>query len=249
MIEQLDLSRCKHFFTEYIQLEEQFWKERIEEEKISFNSFQRSFETFDTRMQQLLKVETPYYNIFHILNIRHYEEKVHTPFLCHLLNPAESHHQGSLFLDSFFESVLNLPFKYSQLTGFDIVEEKATVDGRIDIFIRFELGSRTVAFVIENKINAGDQKEQLKRYHSHLLNDLKLAPEDCWLVYLTLSGKAPTKESIDTAQANFMRRQGKLIERGYRSHIVPWLDSCYPQIHSPRVQQLLFQYTQTVENL
>jgi hypothetical protein len=45
------------------------------------------------------------YNLFHILKIRHYESRVHTPFLVNLLSPKGSHAQGDLFYRVFLEQV------------------------------------------------------------------------------------------------------------------------------------------------
>ena len=42
-----------------------------------------------------------YFNIFEVLNLAHYEEKLHTPFITELLNPQGSHGLKDSFLRAF----------------------------------------------------------------------------------------------------------------------------------------------------
>ncbi|MEQ9099974.1 MAG: PD-(D/E)XK nuclease family protein [Imperialibacter sp.] len=249
MTEQLDLNRCKRFFTEYIQLEEQFWQERIEEEINQFKLLQVSYTPLDVELQGLLKKETPFFNVFHILNIGHYETRLHTPFLCHLLNPEESHQQGSLFLDSFMTQILFLPYNYGKMEGFEIYEELSTDYGRIDIFIEFKVDGSYYCVLLENKIYAGDQPQQVDRYFKYITEELEVSEQCFKLLYLTRTGNPPTDGSINSVLAAKLRGTGQLVLKGYHQHIIPWLEGCFPAILSPTVRQTMFQYIKVLEGL
>ncbi|MGB3780349.1 MAG: PD-(D/E)XK nuclease family protein [Tunicatimonas sp.] len=164
-------------------------------------------------------------------------------YLGHLLNPGASHEQGALFLDSFFRNVLNLPFSHDTVSYYKIREELATASlGRLDIFMSFIYDGRPKAIVIENKIYAADQEQQLTRYHRYLTSVLNLSPEDYWLFYLTPQGTSPSTNAIDPESAKQLQQDQCLFNISYRQHITNWLNDCYPRVSSPRVQHALYQY-------
>jgi len=244
-----DIADFTRLFTNYNVLESRYWKQRVVGEQQEFEDFKERFVVFDTRMQALLKKETPFYNIFDILNVRHRETKLHTPFLIHLLNPKASHEQDSLFLNTFLTEVLHLPFTYEELSQFEIHEELSTLEGRLDIIMTFKLKGVKKSIVIENKIYAGDQDKQLDRYYNYLRHDLKLADSDLWLVYLTPRATPPSSKSIKPADAQKLSQNKRLLLIGYHQHIIPWLAESWQHIASVRVQQTVFQYIKTLENL
>ena len=132
------------------------------------------------------------------MNLESSEVQTHSAFLAEFLNPHGSHGQGDIYLRLFVEQF--------QLSSFDtksaIVEvEKytgainadSTKGGRIDILLTDGKGNH---IIIENKIYAKDQENQLIRYH----NFDKQAP----LFYLNLYGTEPTdwstKGELDKTQ-------------------------------------------------
>ena len=93
------------------------------------------------------------FNLFTVLRSSSDEVRLHSRFISEILNPSGSHGFGSVFLEEFL-STLNI---HSKIT------ETVTVHSEyknIDILIRCGKS----AIVIENKIHAGDQPQQLKRY-------------------------------------------------------------------------------------
>lgn len=149
-----DIVHFETLFSNYNTLESRFWKQRISEDQQQFNTFKEQFAPFDERMQKLLQKETPYYNIFEILNVKHRETKLHTPFLVHLLNPKASHEQQALFLNIFLKDVLELTITYGASSYFEVHEELSTEQGRLDIIMTFLYNGTKKAIVIENKIYA-----------------------------------------------------------------------------------------------
>jgi hypothetical protein len=109
--------------------------------------------------EKLQKETGEKFNIFSILNMERLEVRTHSTFIYELLNPKGSHYQEIGYLKLFIEMVL-------QINDFDF--ENVIVDrerdtrkfGRIDLVIE----NSEKLLIIEMKIDAGDQKNQLKRY-------------------------------------------------------------------------------------
>lgn len=137
------------------------------------------------------------------------QETIHSKFLAELLNPDGSHGLGSAFLEAFYEQI-----ELNELTpkNSSIKTEFTCPEGKMDIVISNE--NDTV--VIENKIYALDQSDQLKRY-SEWLNKQEKANKK--LIYLTLDGhEASNAKGIDYQQIS------------YRNDILQWLDKCIAEI-------------------
>ena len=137
------------------------------------------------------------------------QETIHSKFLAELLNPHGSHGLGPAFLKAFYKQVgLNeLTTKNSS-----IKTEVECPEGKMDIVISNEKD----IVVIENKIYAVDQSDQLKRY-SEWLNKQKEANKK--LIYLTLDGhEASNAKDIDYQRIS------------YRNDILKWLDKCIAEI-------------------
>jgi len=128
---------------------------------------------------QKLKGET--FNIFSILKMERLEVETHSALIYEMLNPNGAHAQGNKYLDLFIKQVL-VEINDFDLTHVQVGREEMTYDGRrIDLTIKNE----KYFIVIEMKIDAGDQLQQLFDYKIHA--DFKgLATK---LYYLTLDGK------------------------------------------------------------
>ena len=127
-------------------------------------------------------------NLFSVLGIET-KELIHSRFIAFLLAPGGILHSGNgetsslnirhnfetkflkIFLEQFYETKrlyktlkeykLNIePKDLTKAQVFIEYEDTDVLEGRIDIFIK--IGSYWIA--IENKIYAGDQEKQLKRY-------------------------------------------------------------------------------------
>lgn len=137
------------------------------------------------------------------------QETIHSKFLAELLNPHGSHGLGSAFLEAFYEQV-----GLNELTpkNSSIKTEFKCPEGEMDIVI----SNKNDIVVIENKIYAVDQSDQLKRY-SEWLNKQEKANKK--LIYLTLDGhEASNAKDIDYQRIS------------YRNDILKWLDKCIAEI-------------------
>ena len=101
--------------------------------------------------------------------------------------------------------------------------------GRIDILLT---DKKNNAIIIENKIDASDQKNQLLRYYNYAI-DKKLSYD---LIYLTKEGNKASDYSTGKEKFDY-----KCIS--YRNDIIPWLESC-EQIATryPLIRETIHQY-------
>lgn len=249
-MQQINLSKVTQLFSEFRTLEDEHFSERINNLRNQVSEFQKSLNPFWKEAQLIKQSEAPYYNIFGVLNIRQYETKVHTPFLCNLLNPLASHEQGALFLDSFLKNVLKLPHKFSEITNFNIHEELSVAElGRMDLIITYTFNSIRKAIVIENKIWAADQDQQLKRYYDYLNKGLRLSESDFKLVYLTPNGTTPSETSMSKEDFIRLSETGVIQLLSYKTDIMDWLIASIPSISSKKIKYSIIQYIQTLTTL
>lgn len=194
------------------------------------------FNGFRSRMQALQaqhKLYTPKYNLFEILRIAHRETITHTPFLFNLLNPSGSHAQGHLFVYSLLQKIYHVPINPLLSTVDEVIENKATTGlGYIDIFLRGKLNAEPFALIIENKIYAGDQPQQLERYYEYVSKVLGYTDSQIRMLYLTINGTRPSiPHSI--SQSKFNRLSGNAVLQlwSYNKDVRCWLESCLAEIH------------------
>ena len=143
------------------------------------------------------------FNVFSALNMCSDEVRLHSRLLAILLNPKANHGLENEFLKSFL-TALGLPEDYityckEQIVERTIGEVTETTGGRIDIILE----DRGHAVIIENKIYAGDQPNQLLRYHNY---GVKTFGENNFkLVYLTLYGNKSSPDSLGGENFEFIK--------------------------------------------
>lgn len=181
----------------------------------------------------LSKASGEHFNIFNILHIAHYEVRTHSPILAELLNPKGTHGQGAVFLSHFCQQLgignFDANSGYVQVE-YTIGRRTDEEGGRIDIMIS-DKNDRQI--IIENKIYAGEQWNQLQRYKTY-------AP-DAQHIFLTLNGERPHDQ---TAAAHNL----KCVS--YRSDIVQWLYECRKEAaEAPSVRETITQYIHLIQKL
>ncbi len=189
------------------------------------------------------------YNVFNVLGVDNMELS-HSAFLAALLDPDGSHGMQDVFLKAFIDTIAHggtkpeLDTAHAKVyTEYNIGNITETTGGRIDILItdRSDTGSGKAgghAIIIENKIWAADQPNQLVRYHN-------FAPKTA-LLYLTLNGDEPSEQSRDTLNA----QDGGYQCISYRSDIIGWLHQCAQlAFDKPRVRETINQYINLLQQL
>jgi len=170
------------------------------------------------QVQRIKNGET--FNVFSILGLQSYEVRTHSAFLGELLSPKGSHGCDDKLLSAFIKSIVALSdFKFNTKQAEVILEacigttnKDMTEGGRIDLLIK----SGKKAIVIENKIYADDQPNQMLRYHKYCQQF-----EDYRLLYLTLEGVKPSEDSCGD-----MVLGEDYHTISYSDDIINWLDMC-----------------------
>lgn len=181
------------------------------------------------------------FNVFSALKIESDEVCLHSRFIAELLNPYGSHNLKGFFLEKFIKKFVPSDFKFNidnvtvEVEKY-IGEKKETTGGRLDIIISDDSNN---IIMIENKIFAPDQTNQLLRYSNYKQNSNKI------LFYLTLDGKPPLVEQSANVQC-------KILPISYKEDIIYWLKSCiYSDIckSNKSLCEIINQYIDTLKNL
>jgi hypothetical protein len=179
------------------------------------------------------------FNVFSVLRIEHYEDSTHSRFLAELLNPKGSHAFKDAFLKLFIEEIdsyNNLKIELNTNTSFvqteyfiSSVDTKNKTGGRIDILIQDSNGNK---ILIENKVYAEEQLNQLERYFKF--------DNNATLLFLTLVGK----------ESKFHKTFDAYKSISYEINIVNWLDRCQQvAVDNPVVRETIKQYKNLIKKL
>ena len=200
--------------------------------------------------QEMEKVQVNGFNIFSILRKPGEEVALHSRFLAELLNPKGSHGKGDVFQKLFIEQVINNAIgtkdddwqrsPISTDSSFSCYYENSEdVDGRIDLVLR----RNDCAVVIENKIYASDQKNQLKRYFD-AAKEWVGDEAKVYVVYLNLYGE----DVSDWGRGGLANKDYGIIT--YETDIKNWLESCAKEAFDvPHLRETIVQYKRLVERL
>ena len=199
------------------------------------------------KYDEIAKITGENFNIFSIMSMENSERYTHSAFIAELLNPKGSHYHGNIFLKLFLNEVLKIDsYDDIDLDNVTVIIEEYigeinsnfTKGGYIDIVIKYNNGS---VIVIENKINASDQKGQLLRYKNYY--------HDCNLIYLTKDRKEPSKESYYIDDENKIDLKDVLLI-SYENHIKNWLEKCHKEaIEQPMLREIIKQYLNLVKKI
>lgn len=179
------------------------------------------------------------YNIFDVLGLTTAEVGLHSTFIASLLRPG-LHGAGTKFLEAFLRiSRLDLPAGFFDVSKVTVEQEKyigpttETDGGRIDLLLTDGVNT----LIIENKIYADDQKNQLLRYHNYRPN--------AKLVYLSLyEDNKPSEISLGTLPLECVTCIS------YKTDIVQWLEECVRiSANLPYIRETINQYIKTIKQL
>lgn len=178
------------------------------------------------------------YNIFSMLKQEEKEEGCHSRVIFNLINDCEKNKLEKNFLKLFFKEVLDEEF--DEKKKYSIEREKSLGEyGRADLFIEDSDGK---AYLIEMKINAGDQPKQLSRYNQYLKKNYK---DNYEIYYLTLNGYDPSSYSLKG------RKEVEYITISFVDNIYNWIEECIKEIdESNKILKInLEQYLETLTKI
>lgn len=212
----------------------------------------RSFTLANEKLRKEKLARGDAFNLFSELRMTTDEVRLHSLFLSMLLNPFASHGQGDKFLKPFISMIEEktkhtlLPMKMDTLkTSVYVEKDIGPVDnehgGRIDICIEDKNGYQ---IIIENKIYAGDQPKQMKRYWNYAQKKCNQDANRYRLIYLTLDGHEPSDDSTCGLESK------DYICISYKDDIVTWLNKCVEiSVRQPLLRETIIQYIDTLKVL
>lgn len=179
------------------------------------------------------------FNVFKILRKHDDEVNLHSKFLSELLNPNGTHGCSDLFLNLFLKVLGNNSNSFSKNTkvyseiNIGPINFDKTKGGQIDILIENTNGK---SIIIENKIHASDQENQLLRYRNY--------SKEAQIYYLTLDGSEPSSFSL----GNLELEEIKYLS--YKVEIRKWIELCIQRTSlKPTIRETLSQYLQLINEL
>jgi len=182
------------------------------------------------RYAEIAKISGENFNIFNVLNLS-FDELSHSRVIATLLNPNGEHGMGIVFLKHFLETIHVGKCRKFDCLGAEVEREKEIEGGRLDILI----SAKSKKIIIENKINARDQDEQLQRYHNY--------DKSAVLLYLTLDGHPATS-------AVGLKPGEDYHCISYRDDILTWLEMCRKEaVNVPFPRETISQYILLVKQL
>ena len=196
-------------------------------------------ETNDLWLKQPKEKEEQF-NVFRLCGIDHYEN-FHSRILAELLNPEGSHELGNIFLQEFLKILNNNSPREDNYAFFENMDEVhrefSTEEGRFDILLQNK--KNNYAILIENKINAPEGEQQLKRYADFLKKRNKKRGETL-LLFLTLDGRKA--QSTDD--------HSSYLPISYEKTILEWLEQCREKIkEKPFLDTAIQQYRNLIMEL
>uniref|UniRef100_UPI0026308851 PDDEXK-like family protein n=1 Tax=uncultured Campylobacter sp. TaxID=218934 RepID=UPI0026308851 len=187
------------------------------------------------------------YNLFLALFDASDEVRLHSRFICSLLDPNSPHYQKELFLELFI--------KACGLEDFGLNSQIAKVYKEyenIDIYIT----DGTKHIILENKIYAGDQEAQIKRYIKTIQQENGNEAE-IYVLFLSPQGREPTGYSLDGLKikdGRISNEKGDGIAKfkaiSYDKEITAWLDLCLEETGNlTNLSAVISQYKNVIEKI
>lgn len=187
------------------------------------------------------------YNLFLALFDASDEVRLHSRFICSLLDPNSPHYQKELFLELFI--------KACGLEDFGLNSQIAKVYKEyenIDIYIT----DGTKHIILENKIYAGDQEAQIKRYIKTIQQENGNEAE-IYVLFLSPQGREPTGYSLDGLKikdGRISNEKGDEIAKfkaiSYDKEITAWLDLCLEETGNlTNLSIVISQYKNVIEKI
>ena len=187
------------------------------------------------------------YNLFLALLDINDEVRLHSRFIYSLLDTSSPHYQKELFLELFI--------KACGLDDFGLNLQTAKVYKEyenIDIYITD--GAKHI--ILENKINAGDQEAQIKRYIKTIQKE-NSGEAEIYVLFLSPDKHEPSNYSLDGLKISkskildeYSNEVAKFKAISYDKDIMEWLDLCLDETGNlANLAAVISQYKSIIEKI
>ena len=161
------------------------------------------------------------FNLLSIIEKDRDEAHVHSKVIYSLLSQNWGKKDKETFLTLFLKEI-GIEDENIYDKNWEVTREKAfdldTIKGRLD----FEIKSKDCIYIIEMKIDAGDQPEQLIRYQEFAKEQHKKYK----IFYLTLDGHNASKKSIGEEENLEENQKVEYTNISFKEEILNWLGNC-----------------------
>ena len=161
------------------------------------------------------------FNLLSIIEKDRDEAHVHSKVIYNLLSQDWGKKDKETFLTLFLKEI-GIEDDNIYDKNWEVTREKAfdldTIKGRLD----FEIKSKDCIYIIEMKIDAGDQPEQLIRYQEFAKEQHKKYK----IFYLTLDGHNASKKSIGEEENLEENQKVEYTNISFKEEILNWLENC-----------------------
>lgn len=238
-LSDLSLQEIQSFCNRFRELDQKTDHAVIKAFQPIFKSLASQYQQIEQRELEEARQNGYGYNIFTVLRIDRYEAYTHSAMLAHLLNPAETHQQGFLFLKSFLAHCADKYPQFPHLDNIEVGSWEITAEfyteryGIMDIVLRNS--ALDFLCVIENKVDALEQDNQLARYSDWM--DIQKEQSKA-ILFLTPNGRKPTTAG-----------KTKPLCISYHEDIYQWLEGSITSSLATNVAEVLKQYGMLVRYL
>ena len=183
------------------------------EEKLLQQAYEKS--------KDYLYEDSSRFNLLSIIEKDRDEAHIHSKIIYNLLSQNWGKKDKETFLTLFLKEI-GIEDENIYDKNWEVTREKAfdldTIKGRLD----FEIKSKDCIYIIEMKIDAGDQPEQLIRYQKFAKEQHKKYK----IFYLTLDGHNASKKSIGEEENLEENEKVEYINISFQGEILNWLENC-----------------------
>lgn len=232
----LTLDQLTGFLDRYRSFAGQLETSHLEQLQCGFGRIRAGLSRLRAEADERDRLVASRFNIFRLLGVADLEVTTHSALLANLLDPQGSHAQKYLFLDRFLKmfKFAGFPVPDGDITSsrWLVEKEKVTQWGNLDLVVSCR--SLGYLLVIENKVWAEEQPEQLERYHNWMQTRRSTLPNQV-LIYLTREGAE-----------SYTHGGHPYFALSYRDDIRAWIESSLVDVKAPRVVEILGQYLEVI---
>jgi hypothetical protein len=207
-----------------------------------FSEMRRQVEGAQTQQRKLDREQTSGFNVFDLIEP---DENKLSDVLKWLLDPEGNHGQGDLFLGLLLKH-LDLGSEATNTMKAKVHREAPTFGiekyrRRMDVLL--EAGALVV---IENKLDAPEQPEQVKHYLEYLDRRTNSLCTKSALIYLTPNGRKPN--SLDKVTLRMYEENGRLKCWNYHGELRNWLKDCQRECEAEKIKYYLTDFLGYIES-